>query len=412
MKSAEKPKLNIVFVGHIDHGKSTLIGRLLFDTDSLSDQKISEVKTVCKMQGKPFEFAFLMDHMQEERDQNITIDTAQVFFKTKKRNYVIIDAPGHVEFTKNMITGASQAEAAILIVDANEGVQEQTKRHAKFLSLLGIDQVIVVVNKMDQIKYEQNRFEEVKKQLLVFLKKINIKPSFIIPISAREGDNIVKRSSNMPWYKDKTVLEALDTFKATADKSNLPLRFPIQDIYKFDNKRIIVGQIASGTMKVDDKLIFLPKNSESTVKSIEKMNKHPKQAKVGENIGLILEDPIFVDRGDLAAHSDSQTQATHEVKGNLFWMSKKPLTNSDSLTLQCATQETDITIKEISNRINSSTLEIIDNKATELKELEIATVILKTDEPIIIEDFNNIPELGRFTLIRNGEVVAGGIITL
>ncbi len=406
----EKPKLNIVFVGHVDHGKSTLIGRLLFDTDTLPEQKISEVKTICEQQGRPFEFAFLMDHMQEERDQNITIDTAQIFFKTAARDYVIIDAPGHVEFTKNMITGASQAEAAILIVDANEGIKEQTKRHAKFLSLLGLNQVVVVVNKMDQVKYKEKKFEEAKKDLLEFLGKINIIPSFTIPISAMEGDNVSKKSEKMNWYDGKTILEALDTFKQRKNELDQPLRFPVQDIYKVDNKRIAVGQISSGKISVGDKIVFLPQNNESSVKTIEKFNQELKEAGAGENIGLTLNDPLFVDRGNVAAHVEHKSQPVNTISGNLFWMSKEPMNMSDQLTLQCATQETGINIKKISNRIDSSSLEQISSEADSLKETEIATVEINTDDPIMVEDFNKIPELGRFVLMRNGSVVAGGII--
>jgi len=410
MNDQEKPKLNIVFVGHVDHGKSTLIGRILFDTNSLPEQKISEVKTICEQQGRPFEFAFLMDHMVEEREQNITIDTAQIFFKTKSRDYVIIDAPGHVEFTKNMITGASQAEAAILIVDANEGVQEQTKRHAKFLSLLGLNQVIVVLNKMDQIKYKEERFKEVEKNLQDFLGKIDISPSFIIPISAFEGDNVTKLSDKMPWYQGKTIIDALDTFKQTKGTAEQSLRFPVQDLYKVGDKRIIVGQVASGTIRKGDEVVFSPKNTQSKIKTIEKLDQQLEEAVTGENIGLTLEDPLFIDRGDIASLANDLPKTTTKIKGNIFWMSKKPLSLNDSLTLQCATQETGITIKKITNRIDSSTLEIVADESNELKITEIATVTIQTDNEIVIDNFNEVPELGRFTLIRDGAVVAGGII--
>ncbi|MBU0597847.1 GTP-binding protein, partial [Patescibacteria group bacterium] len=392
MRNQKESKFKIVFVGHVDHGKSTLIGRLLCDTKSITEEKISEVKTICKQQGKQFEYAYLMDHMIEERDQNITIDTAQIFFKTDAREYVIIDAPGHVEFTKNMITGASQAEAAILIVDANEGIQEQTKRHAKFLSLLGLEQVIVVINKMDKVKYKEENYIKVKKELLEFLKKIKITPTFIIPISAFKGDNIAKKSDNMDWYEDKTVLEALETFKETKNLSNKPFRMPIQDLYKFDEIRIIAGQIASGTIKKGDEVTFLPKGNKSSIKTIEKMNQQLESASAGENIGITLIDPIFVDRGDIATQSDNKPKSTDEVVGNLFWMSKEPLSIKENLTLQCATQEIGVFAESITNRINSSSLKIIEDKSNELKEMEIATVKLKADNPVIIEDFNNIPE--------------------
>ncbi|MFH1597595.1 MAG: GTP-binding protein [Patescibacteria group bacterium] len=412
MDNQEKPKLNIVFVGHVDHGKSTLIGRLLFDTKSLPDQKISEVKTICEQQGRPFEFAFLMDHMQEERDQNITIDTAQIFFHTKQRNYVIIDAPGHREFTKNMITGATQAEAAILLVDAGEGVQEQTQRHAKFLSLLGLSQVIVVINKMDTADYQEARFDEVKKSIITFLQKININPSFVIPISAMQGDNIAKKSDKMSWYNGKTVLYALDTFRASGDHTETPLRFPVQDLYKFDQKRLIAGQIAAGQMKVGDPIVFLPKKSQTIIKSIEKFNETPQAAQAGESIAITSNDPIFVDRGDIGCQPDDQPQSTKQIKGNLFWMNKQPLKIHDNLTIHCATQESGVTVERISHRINSSSLDVIEEEAHELSETEVATVSLKMDSEIIVEDFNQVPELGRFTLSKNGEVLAGGIIIL
>src|SRR3989344_6036232 len=209
----EKENMKIVLVGHVDHGKSTLIGRLLYDTESLPEGKIEEIKAVCESLGKKFEVGYILDSLEEERDQNVTIDTTQIFFKTNKRNYTIIDAPGHVEFIKNMITGASQAEAATLIVDAEEGVQEPTRRHAYILNMLGLKQIIVVINKMDLIKYEEKEFNNVKDKLTEFLSNINVKPSIIIPISAKEGDNITKKSENMQWYKEKTVLESLDTFK-------------------------------------------------------------------------------------------------------------------------------------------------------------------------------------------------------
>ena len=205
--------MKIVIVGHVDHGKSTLIGRLFFDTGCLPEEKIEEVRKTCEALGRDMEFAFVMDHLEEERSQGVTIDTAQTFFNTDKRSYVIIDAPGHKEFIKNMITGASQAESAILIVDAEEGVREQTKRHAYILSLLGLDQVIVVINKMDLVNYKEETFNKLKDDVTAFLSSIKIKPSFVIPISAKEGDLVAKKLGRMEWYKGPTVLQALDAFK-------------------------------------------------------------------------------------------------------------------------------------------------------------------------------------------------------
>ena len=223
-KEKQKEHMKIVIVGHVDHGKSTLIGRLLYDTSSLPDGFIEEIKKTCEMLGRELEFAYVLDSLEEEREQNITIDTTQTFFKTKKREYVIIDAPGHKEFVKNMITGASLAEAAILIVSAKEGVQEQTKRHAYILSMLGIKQVIVAVNKIDLIGYKEEIFNSVKGELLKFLDSVKIKPSYVIPISAKEGDNIAKKSEKIRWYSSLTVLEALDAFETEkkATKASCP----------------------------------------------------------------------------------------------------------------------------------------------------------------------------------------------
>ena len=264
----EREHLKLVIVGHVDHGKSTLIGRLFFDTDSLPKEKIEEVKQICEALGKELEFAYVMDHLEEERSQGITIDTAQTFFKTEKRDYVIIDAPGHREFTKNMITGASQAEAAILIVDASEGVREQTRRHAYILGMLGLKQVIVAVNKMDLVDYSENVFNEVSKQTTDFLERIGIAPTYIIPISAKEGDNVAKASDRMKWYTGPTILQALDTFKKTEKRDENPLRFAVQDVYNIDGKRIIVGRVEAGTLRVGDNIIVLPTGEETTVETI------------------------------------------------------------------------------------------------------------------------------------------------
>jgi sulfate adenylyltransferase large subunit len=404
--------LKFAIVGHVDHGKSTLIGRLFFDTDSLPEGKMEEIKKICDELGKDIEFGFIMDHLQEEREQGITIDTAQTFFKTKKRHYVIIDAPGHKEFTKNMITGASQAEAALLIVDADEGVQEQTKRHANILSMLNLQQVIVVMNKMDLVDYKEERFDEVRKELIEFLDSINIKPSYIIPISAKEGDNIAKKSENMPWYTGKTVLEALDTFTPKASPVEKPLRYPVQDVYKFDNKRILAGRVESGVLKKGDKLLFLPSNSESVVKTIEDMNEEQQEAPAGKSTGITIEHPLFVERGEVACDpSKDKPTVTTRFKGKVFWMSKLPFEKSEKITLKIATQEVECLVEKIERKLDSSTLAVLEEDASGLKEWEVGEMIFKTDAPVVIEGFNETPELGRFVLVKGEDVCAGGIVT-
>ncbi len=408
-----KDALRLVFVGHVDHGKSTLIGRLLYDTDSLPEGKIEEIEAVCKHLGKEMEFGYLMDHIQEEREQGVTIDTTQTFFSTKKRVYVIIDAPGHKEFVKNMITGASQAEAAILIVDANEGVEEQTRRHAYILSMLGLEQVIVVLNKMDLAGYDEKRFEQVKKDTLSFLSTIGIKPSMTIPISAKEGDNIAKGSSRMGWYEGPTVLQALDTFKPGPGSASKSLRLPVQDIYKFTDfadKRIIAGRIESGILRAGDKVTVLPSGEETVIKTIEQYPGQVPEAEAGKSIGITIGDKLFIDRGNVIVHRGDPAKIVKEIKAHIFWMDKDPLRKGESITIKCATQEVMCEVERIERVLDSSTLKVLGEDASEVKNREVADVIIKTQRPIVVENFNDVRELGRFVLQRSDNC-AGGVIT-
>src|SRR6266404_1419702 len=273
--SAPTEQLKIVIVGHVDHGKSTFVGRLFHDTGSLPEGKLEQLRQIAERRGVPFEWANLMDALQSERDQNITIDTAQIWFQTSKRQYVIIDAPGHKEFLKNMITGAANAEAALLLIDAHEGVQENSRRHGYLLNLLGIRQIAVLVNKMDLENYDQAKFHQIESEYRVWLKTVGVQPATFIPIAAKHGDNIASRSVQMPWWQGPTVLEILDEFKVSELPKDQPLRLPIQDIYRFDDRRILAGRLEAGSMKVGDKLIFSPSNKTSTVRSIERWSAPP-----------------------------------------------------------------------------------------------------------------------------------------
>lgn len=401
--------LRFVLVGHVDHGKSTLIGRLFYDTDSLPRSKYEEIKTACEAMGKDFEFGYVMDHLKEERTQGVTIDTAQAFFDTEKRNYNIIDAPGHVEFVKNMITGASQAEAAILIDDVEEGVQEQTRRHAYILSMLGLEQVIVGLNKMDLIDYNQERFEKVKKDLLDFLDSLGISPSYVIPMSAKEGDFVANRTENISWYDGPTILEALDTFEKKKPPIEKPLRLPVQDVYKFDGKRVAVGRIESGVLKEGDPIVVLPGGEETSVESLEEFGKSSKKAMAGKSIGITASDKIFLDRGNVIVEPDALPVVSDEIYGHLFWLDEKPFEEGERITFKCATQEvmSDIEINEV---LDSSTLEIVRENGGKIENRQIANVIIKTSKPVVVENFNDIQGLGRFVLERT-DTCAGGIIT-
>jgi sulfate adenylyltransferase large subunit len=402
-------KLKFVIVGHVDHGKSTLIGRLLYDTGSLPEGKIEEIKQLCESLGKDIEFGYVMDHLEEERDQGITIDTAQTFFSSQIRDYVIIDAPGHVEFLKNMVSGASQAEAAILIVDAEEGVKEQTKRHAYILGMLGLSQVVVAINKMDLVGYSRETFEKVKKDLLVFLSDIKIAPSYVIPISAKQGDFIARRNSEMNWYDGPTILEALDTFKPRENANYKPLRFVVQDVYNFD-RRIIAGRVESGIIRKGDIIRILPSCEKTQVKSIEEYLKDVTEAETGKSIGITTMDKMFIDRGNVIVKDGDLPAVTDRIRANIFWMDKNPFKKGESVWFRCATQEVPCHIEKINRVINSSTLELISEDAIEIRNREVADIIIRTDKPVVVENFNKIEELGRFVLGKD-DTLAGGIIT-
>lgn len=408
----DKNYLKLVIVGHVDHGKSTLIGRLLVDTGSMPQSKIDEVKTVCESLGRPFEFAYLMDYMEEEREKKITIDTAQIFFKTALRDYVIIDAPGHKEFLKNMITGSAQAEGAILIVDANEGIKEQTKRHAYILSLLGLKQIVIVINKMDLVGYKQERFEEIKKELLKHLTAVNLTPKYIIPISASQGDNIVNQSRYINWYTGPTVLEALDSFQPMVASENLPLRFPIQDIYNFDNETLLAGQIESGVIKTGQEIVFLPSNQKTTVKEVKKWKSELTEATAGHNITITIADDFKLGRGEVGCPVDQTPKTVTHFKARMFWLSAAGVKTWEKFLLKCATQEVTAKIGKINKVINSSSLETIVGQTDEIKETEVAEVEILTEQPILVEDYNFIPELGRFVVIKGEDIAAGGIVTI
>lgn len=401
--------LSFVIVGHIDHGKSTMIGRLLYDTKSLPEEKIEEIKKTCKLLGRPFEFAYVMDHLDEEREKRITIETSQIFFKKGNRNYVIIDAPGHKEFIKNMLTGASQADAALLMVDVHEGIQEQTRRHAYLLNMLGIKNIVVAFNKMDKVDYEKSRFEEVRKELEEFLMKFNLKPAYTVPTSAKEGDNVVEKSERTSWYEGPTIVDALHAFKERESLIEKPLRFPVQDVYEIDGKRIHVGKVESGIMKEGAKLVVSGNNA--TVKSVENFGKNTSEAEAGISTGIVFEGNASTERGNVIYPEEDKPEIKDTLKANVFWIGNSPVEKGDELLYKSTTQEAECRIEEIKNRINSSTLEILEKESEKLEGLEAAEVSLKFSKPVAVDNFNKIPPMGRFVLIKEGIVQGGGIVT-
>jgi len=407
----EKCYFKLVLAGHIDHGKSTLLGRLLFETKSLPKQKITEIKTASKALGKDMDFAFLTDQLKEERENQMTLDTAQVFFRSRARNYAIIDAPGHVELIKNMITGASQAQAAILVIDVPEGMKEQTTRHASIIGLLGIKQLIVILNKMDLADYKKQPFKEVKDKILDFLAGLNIKPAAVIPVCARSGANVSRKSSLMRWYKGPCLLKALNSLRLKNPGNKKPLRFPAQDIYEINGERIIAGKVVSGVLKCGQKITLLPSLLEAKISAIKIFGESPKKAEAGKNIGIILSEPLPIKRGDIIVDKSSGVRLNDRFKGEVFWWSKEPLRINERVDLRCASQQVRCVIEKIKKRIDPSTLEVIEKNAAGLKINETGMVVIKTETPIVVEKFDFIEDLGRFVLERNFNPEGAGIIT-
>jgi bifunctional enzyme CysN/CysC len=406
-----EPPLRVVFVGHVDHGKSTLIGRILHDTGSLPPGKIEEIKKACAAEGMEFEFAFLLDALLEEQKQNVTIDTTEIPFRTARRRYAIIDAPGHKEFLKNMITGASRADAAILVIGADEGVREQSRRHAYLLNMLGIKQVIVVVNKIDLVGYSENRFREIEQEYRKFLQELGASARTFIPASANEGENVARASMKMKWYCAASVLEALDLLEPQKRDADLPLRFCVQDVYRFDGRRIIAGRIETGTLRVGDELIFSPANKSSVVATIERWNASSDgPAIAGDSIGITLTEQIFVERGYVASHQNETPVETNRFHADLFWIVREPLRVGHFYDLRLATQQVKCQIASIEQVTDSSSLVTKSDKRAQLERNEIGRLTIQTRGPLVFDNHDRIPNLGRFVIIDDGQICGGGTI--
>lgn len=415
MKATEtKPSenLNIVIVGHVDHGKSTLLGRLYADTGSLPDGKLEKVQAICKQQGKEFEYAFLFDAFLEEQEQGITIDTARTFFMWKGRQYIIIDAPGHKEFLKNMISGAARAEGALLLIDALEGVKEQSKKHGYLLSLLGVRQFAVVVNKMDLVGYRQDVFDGIEKEYREFLGQFKAVPAQFIPVSAKLGDNIANRSHAMSWYSGPTVLDTLSAFQKETARSEQPLRLSVQDVYKFDARRIITGRITAGRLKVGDHLVFSPSNKRANIRTVEAFNIEPQptEGQAGQSIGITLDEQIFVERGEIASHQEHLPSVSTAFRANLFWLGKKPLEKGRKYLLRVATKEVDCEVASIHRIID--TMDLAQQQGSNsVGKNQVAELTLRTKAPVAFDLSAAFEATGRFVLVDEYDIAGGGIIT-
>ncbi len=407
--------MNIVIVGHVDHGKSTIIGRLLADTNSLPEGKLEQVKETCRRNSKPFEFAFLLDALKDEQAQGITIDAARVFFKTDKRKYIIIDAPGHIEFLKNMVTGAARAEAALLVIDADEGVMENSKRHGYLLSMLGIKQVVVLVNKMDIINYNQARYESIVEEYKAFLAEIGVAADSFIPVSGFQGDNIASASDKMPWYQGLTLLEKLDLLDNKKDVQNQVFRMPVQGVYKFtgggDDRRIVAGTIDTGIIKVGDEVIFYPSGKNSKVKSIERFNAPlSNEDSAGSATGFTLEEQIYITRGELAClATEPEPVVTTKIKTKLFWLGKSDLNKDRKYHIKIGTQKVSAGLEKIITVLDASSLATANTRQY-VQRHEVAEVVFNLDKRIALDTADNSTETSRFVIVDDYEIAGGGIV--
>ncbi|MDH7593539.1 MAG: translation elongation factor EF-1 subunit alpha [Methanomicrobiales archaeon] len=411
-----KPHLNLAIIGHIDHGKSTCVGRLLYDTGVVPKHVLEAYKKEAEAKGKgSFEFAWVMDNLKEERERGITIDIAHKRFDTPKYYFTIVDCPGHRDFVKNMITGASQADAAVLVVSAHDGVQEQTKEHVFLARTLGINQMIVLINKMDMAKYDQKRYEEVKKEVSDLLKLVAYKPEqmFFIPASAFVGDNIKDRSKNMGWYSGPTLLEALDTLKEPEKPVTLPLRLPIQDVYTISGIGTVpVGRIETGILKKGMTVSFMPANKVGEVKSIEMHHEEIPEALPGDNVGFNVRGIAKNDlrRGDVAGPVDKPPTVADEFTAQIVILQHpSAITVGYTPVFHCHTAQIACTFTELKKKLDPRTGQTKEENPTFLKTGDAAIVTIKPTRPMVIEKVKEIPQLGRFAIRDMGSTIAAGM---
>ena len=411
--SGQNP-FQLVIVGHVDHGKSTFVGRLLYETGALPESKVQNIRAVSERRGQRMEWAFLLDAFQAERDQGITIDVSRIFFNTPKRQYVIIDAPGHKEFLKNMVTGAADAEGAFLMIDAKEGLQEQSRRHAYLLSLMGTHQVSVLVTKMDLIDFDQQKFANIERDIRAYLKELGFTPRAVVPIAAQGDDaaNIVKRSPQMLWYTGPTVIELLDQLDPRPQNESLPLRMPVQDVFRLDERRIISGQVETGKVSVGDTVMFSPSGKSAKVKSIEDWNVDnlPTEATAGRGAGFTLDQQIFVERGDVASHMENAPILTNVFRGNIFWFGENPLRVGQSLKLKLNTAEYMVNVQSVDKVIDTEDLGGTGRQ--EVMRSEVAKVTFRSRSMMALDESLVSPRTGRFVLVDNFRIVGGGTISM
>ena len=405
-----RPQVRIVIVGHVDHGKSTLVGRLLHETGSLPEGKLEMLKAVSARRGMPFEWSFLLDALQTERDQGITIDTTQISVRTHSRDVVLIDAPGHAEFLRNMITGAAQADGAVLIIDALEGVRDQTRRHGYLLHLLGIRQVVIVVNKMDRVDFSAARFQVITEEISGHLRALGVTPAAVIPISARDGDGVAERATRIGWYSGPTVVQALDALEPARPLQALALRLPVQAIYKFDDRRIVAGRIESGNLKAGDEIVIMPAGKIAKIKTVEGWPETPVKGvqAAGRSVGITLDRELFIERGDVIAHVSASPRDTRRIHARIFWLHDQPLTTGAALLLRIGTRETRATVVAIEKAVDPGELSSVESQS--IARNHVGEIDLSLAQSIAADPYSDNPRTGRLVIEVNGRIAGGGLV--
>ncbi len=419
----EKPHVNIVFIGHVDAGKSTSVGRLMFDSGNIDEQAMRKLKDKAQELGKAgFEFAFVMDNLKEEQERGVTIDLSHKKFNTNKFEYTIIDAPGHKDFIKNMITGASQADTAILVVAAtDEDVQPQTKEHLFLSKTLGVSQLCIMVNKMDAVDYAEDKFNKTKERMTTLLQQIGFNPEEVpfIPASSLQGDNVAKKSEKMSWYTGPTLLEQLDVFKEPERPTDLPLRLPLQDVYSIKGIGTVpVGRVETGTMKIGDKVTVMPardgKGVNGEVKTIEMHHEEIKEAIPGDNCGFVVRgiEKKDIARGDVLGHSSDPPTLASEFTAQIVVLNHPSvLTVGYTPVFHMHTNQTACKITELVKTVDPASGETVKENPDMLKNGEVAIVKVVPTKPLVLEKNSDIPQMARFAIRDAGQTVAAGMCT-
>lgn len=405
----EQQQLRVVAVGHVDHGKSTLIGRLLHDSGNLPDGKVEELRGISGRRGVDFEWSFVLDAMQSERDLAVTIDTTRLWMRTPERDVVLIDAPGHKEFLRNMVTGASDADAALLLVDAHDGVSEQTRRHALLLELIGVDRVVVAINKMDRVAYAQARYEDIRSELEALLGRIGIAATAFVPVSARNGENIVDVSTAMPWYVGPTIFASLLALPSRAARARSGLRVAVQGVIRRGLQRTLVGRIESGELAAGDDIVVAPAMRRARILSLDLWPPQDRtSARAGESVGFTLDGPLYVDRGDIICDITHPPTLATSFRARLLWLGARPLAVGDTYRMRFGTRTAVVRVAAFERVVDIEALATESHRIAQTND--VAEIVLESSEPLSLDTVWDQPGLARFILLDGIDIVAGGTI--